>query len=393
MIHLSEDQTAVADTVRDFVRRSVLPRTQEIEQSGVIPQSLLKTGAEIGLFGLGIPEEYGGSGADLMTTVVALEALCEGPNAVSMVMGPSAPAAAITMTGTEAQRQCYLPRLAAGDVIASFALTESEAGSDAAAIRTRAVQRGEEYVLSGSKIYIGRASIAGLFLISAVTDPGQGAKGISVFLVELNEQLKVGSPDVQLGLRGSAGGEVHLDNVVVPASAMLGERGEGFDVLKSTLHRARLWAGARSLGAATAALELTLQHVRDRKQFSKPLLDFQAVKIRLADMATDLAAARTLVYHAAEVLASGADAGQEVSVAKLFATEAAGRVVDQAVQLHGAMGVSAEYPIERFYRDVRAYRILDGASDIQRLVIASGLRKHGAGRAMVPGSASALSSG
>jgi alkylation response protein AidB-like acyl-CoA dehydrogenase len=154
-----------------------------------------------------------------------------------------------------------------------------------------------------------------------------------------------------------------------------------------TLHRARLWAGARSLGASTAALDLTLEHVRDRKQFGTSLIDFQAVKMRLADMATDLSAARLLVYHAAELLAAGVDAGQEVSVAKLFATEAAGRIVDHAVQLHGAMGVSAEYSIERFYRDVRAYRILDGASDIQRLVISSGLRKRGTGRQLIPGSA------
>lgn len=389
MFQLSDDATSIAETVREFVRRAVNPAAGEIERTGVIPQAVLKAGADIGLFGLGIPEEYGGVGTDLITTVVALESLCEGPNAVSMVMGPSAPAAAIVMAGTETQKRRYLPRLATGEVIASFALTESEAGSDAAAIRTRARQRGDEYVLSGSKIYIGRASIAGLFLVSAVTDPGRGSDGISVFLVEPNDRLKVGSPDVQLGLRGSAGGEVHLDDVVVPATAMLGERGKGFEVLKLTLHRARLWAGARAIGASTAALDLTLRHVRDRRQFGKALLDFQAVKMRLADMATDLAAARMLVYHAAEVIASGADGGQEVSMAKLFATEAAGRIVDHAVQLHGAMGVSAEHPIERFYRDVRAYRILDGASDIQRLVISSGLRKHGLSGELVPGSAGA----
>ena len=387
MFTLSDDAGAIATTVRQFVRRDVLPVTAEIERTGVIPDELLAAGADLGLFGLGIPEEYGGVTDDLISTVVAMEALCEGTNAISMVMGPSAAAAAISMVGTEEQKRTHLPRLASGEVIASFALTESEAGSDAGAIRTRAVPQGEDYVITGSKIYIGRASMAGLFLVSAVTDPGQGSAGISVFLVEPSANVKVGSADVQLGLRGSGGAEVHFDGVVVPAGNMLGERGEGFDVLKSTLHRARLWAGARSLGASKAALELTLQHVQDRQQFGKSLIDFQAVKMRLADMATDLAAARLLVYHAAETLAAGSDAGQEVAVAKLFATEAAGRIVDHAVQLHGAMGVSAEYPIERLYRDVRAYRILDGASDIQRLVISSGLRKRGAGREIVPGSA------
>jgi alkylation response protein AidB-like acyl-CoA dehydrogenase len=388
MPQLPETVRAVRDLVGDFVSRTVQPLADELERTGRIPQEILDRGAEIGLFGLGIPEEYGGSGNDPMTTVVALEALCEGPNAVSMVLGPSAPSAAIAMAGTEDQRQHYLPRLARGEIIASFALTEPEAGSDAAAIRTRAVRDGDSWVLSGEKIYIGRAAVAGVFLVSAVTDPGQGADGITVFLVDAGQGVRVGRADQHLGLHGSAGASVHFDNAVVPDSAVLGSVGKGFSVLKLTLHRARLWAGARSLGAATAALNLAVEHVRRREQFGKPLLDFQAVKVRLADMATELAAARMLVYHAAEVITDGKDAGQEVSIAKLYATEAAGRIVDQALQLHGGMGVSAEYPLERFYRDVRAYRILDGASDIQRLVIASGLRRNGVGRGLVPGAAS-----
>jgi alkylation response protein AidB-like acyl-CoA dehydrogenase len=382
---VSQEAQAVRDAVRTFVARVAEPAAAEMERTNAIPDSVLRAGADVGLFGLGIPEEYGGAGTDLLTTVVALEALCEGPNAVSMVMGPSAPAAALVMAGTDEQRQKYLPSLAAGEVIASFALTESEAGSDAAAIRTRAVERDGQFVISGSKIYIGRASLAGLFLVSAVTDPGRGAAGISVFLVESSDRVGIGSPDLQMGLRGSGGAEVHFDDVVVPASAMLGQRGAGFDVLKLTLHRARLWAAARSIGASKAALDLSLSHVAQRKQFGQPLGDFQAVRMRLADMATDLAAARLLVYHAAEVLTQGGDGGQEVSMAKLFATEAAGRITDHAVQLHGGMGVSSEYPVERFARDVRAYRILDGASDIQRLVISSGLRKWGMGKGMVPG--------
>lgn len=384
---ISEDARAIQEVVREFVSRSVVPVADEIENSGRIPVKVLEQGAEIGLFGLGIPEEYGGSGTDLMATVLALEALCEGPNAVSMVMGPTAPAAAIVENGTEEQRAGYLPRLATGEIIASFALTEPEAGSDAAAIRTRAVLDGDDWVITGEKIYIGRAAVAGLFLVSAVTDPTKGAEGITVFLVDSDSHVRVGPEDAQLGLRGAAGAPVHFDSARVPASAVLGDVGGGFAVLRSTLQRARLWAGARSLGAANAALDLATRHVARREQFGKPLISFQAVKVRLADMATELAAARLLVYHAAEVLAQGRDASQEVSVAKLYATEAAGRIVDQALQLHGGMGVSAEYPLERLYRDVRAYRILDGASDIQRLVISSGLRKNGIGRGLVPGSA------
>lgn len=379
---------AVQDVVRDFVARTVNPLAAEMERTGRIPQPILDRGAEIGLFGLGIPEEYGGNGTDLMTTVLALEALCEGPNAVSMVMGPTAPAAAIVAMGTDEQKSHYLPRLAQGEIIASFALTESEAGSDAAAIRTRAVRTEGGWEITGEKIYIGRAAVAGLFLVSAVTDPDKGPGGITVFLVDPGPQVQVGKEDAQLGLHGAAGAPVHFDGVRVTDDAVLGPLDGGFAVLKSTLHRARLWAGARSIGAATAALDLALRHVAQREQFGQPLLKFQAVKIRLADMATELAAARMLVYHAADELSAGRDAGQEVSVAKLYATEAAGRIVDTALQLHGGMGVSTEYPLERLYRDVRAYRILDGASDIQRLVISSGLRKHGVGRGLVPGSSS-----
>ena len=386
MHQLPETAQSVQDVVREFVRRTVLPVATDIDRTGVIPQEVLRQGAEIGLFGLGIPEEYGGAGTDLVTTVAALEALCEGPNSVSMVMGPSAPAAAICLGGSAEQRDRHLPRLARGDTIASFALTEPEAGSDAASIRTKAVRNGDEWTISGSKIYISRAGMAGLFLVSAVTTPGVGAGGISVFLVDKCDRVVIGQEDRQIGLHGSSSAEVLFDDVVVPDSAMLGVEGAGFDVLKMTLHRARLWAGARSLGAGQACLAMTIQHVKERKQFGKALISFQAVKMRLADMATDLAASRLLVYHAAEALEAGIDASQEVSVAKLFATEAAGRIVDNAVQLHGAMGVSADYPVERFYRDVRAYRILDGASDIQRLVIASGLRKRGEGRSLVPGS-------
>jgi acyl-CoA dehydrogenase len=388
MSQIPDTAKAVQEVVRDFVARTVNPLADEMERSGRIPQEILRKGAGIGLFGLGIPEEFGGTGTDLMTTVLALEALCEGPNAVSMVMGPTAPAAAIVATGTDKQRRRYLPRLASGEVIASFALTEPEAGSDAAAIRTRAVRHGDGWLINGEKIYIGRAAVAGLFLVSAVTDPSKGVEGITVFLVEAGDNVRVGKEDDQLGLRGAAGAPVHFDDVEITDSAVLGTVGGGFAVLRSTLHRARLWAGARSLGAANGALNLATKHVAQRKQFGQPLINFQAVKIRLADMATELAAARLLVYHAAEVLADGKDASQEVSIAKLYATEAAGRIVDTAVQLHGGMGVSAEYPLERLYRDVRAYRILDGASDIQRLVISSGLRKHGVGHGVIPGSSS-----
>lgn len=385
MFTLPDSDRDVRDTVRAFVEQKVEPVAAEIEETGQIPRHVLDGGAELGLFGLGIPERFGGSGESLLTTAVAVEALSYGPGAVTMVMGPSAPAAAICLSGSEEQKQRYLPDLAAGRKIAAFSLTESEAGSDAAAIRTRAVRDGEDWVISGTKLYISRAALADLFLVSAVTDPSRGKDGITVFLVDKSPQVRVGKEDVQLGLRGSSSAEVHFDGVRVGPEQVLGEVGKGFDVLKRTLTRARLWAAARSTGAMAACLDLTLAHVGQRVQFGRPLVEFQAVKLKLADMAVDVAAARHLLYSSAHALDEGRDATQETSVAKLFATEAACRVADAAVQLHGAMGVSREYPVERFYRDVRAYRILDGASDIQRLVIASALRRRGTGRSLVPG--------
>lgn len=385
MFALPDSARDVRDTVRAFVDQKVEPVANEIEETGRIPQHLLDSGAELGLFGLGISERFGGSGENLLTTAVAVEALSHGPGAVTMVMGPSAPAAAIGLSGSADQKDRYLPDLAAGRKIASFSLTESEAGSDAAAIRTRAVRDGDDWVISGTKLYISRAGLAELFLVSAVTDPALGRDGITVFLVDRSPRVRVGKEDVQLGLRGSSSAEVFFDDVRVGPEQVLGTVGKGFEVLKQTLTRARLWAAARSTGAMAACLDLTLTHVGQRVQFGHPLGEFQAVKLKLADMAVDLAAARHLLYSSAQTLDEGGDGIQETSVAKLFATEAAGRVADMAVQLHGAMGVSREYPVERFYRDVRAYRILDGASDIQRLVIASGLRRRGAGRSLVPG--------
>jgi acyl-CoA dehydrogenase len=384
-IELPQTARDMQSAVRGFVTDVVEPVAAQVEATGVVPDSLLKSAAEIGLFGLGIPEQYGGAGTDLLHTVVALEALAHGPGGVTMLIGPSAPAAAICLAGSEEQRLSYLPDLASGRRIAAYALTESEAGSDISAIRTHAARAGSGWVLSGSKLYISRARVASLFVVSAKTRREEGKGGISVFIIEKADGVVVGQDDIQLGLRGSGSAEVHFDNLYVDENRLLGELDQGLDVLKTSLTRARLWASARSIGAMAACLDLTLLHVGTRTQFGRHLGEFQAVRMKLADMATDLAAARLLVYTAAEVLDAGRDGTQETSIAKLFATEAAGRVADTAVQLHGALGVSKGYPIERFFRDVRAYRILDGASDIQRLVISSGLRRHGTADAIYPG--------
>ncbi|MBI2115130.1 MAG: acyl-CoA dehydrogenase family protein, partial [candidate division NC10 bacterium] len=326
------------------------------------------------------PPEYGGTGFGELGSVVALEELSRTNGAVSMVICPTAPAATIALAGTEAQKQQYLPPLARGERLAAFCLTEPTAGSDATGIRTSAVRTGDRYILNGSKLYISRAAIAGTFIVTAVTDPTRKAKGgITVFIVERDYPgFSIGSKDDEMGLRGSESAEVVFQDCEVPAANVIGAVGGGFDVMRKILDRARLWAAARSVGASQRILELSLQYAVTREQFGKPIGAFQAVRLKLADMATLLHAGRLMLYQTARKIDQGEEAVQEASMAKLFSSEAAGQIADMGVQIHGAMGFMKPTPVERFYRDVRAYRILDGTSDIQRLIIAGKLlRSHG----------------
>jgi acyl-CoA dehydrogenase len=374
------------DGLRRFVTEEIEPRAAVIERSNDVPQELLVKARELGLFGLSIPEEYGGSGESEVASCVALEALSHGPGGVTFFLAPTAPAAAIRFAGTEAQRRKFLPKLARGELFSAFCLTEAAAGSDAAGIKTRAERRGDRWILNGSKIWISRASRAGIFLVSAVTDPAKRGKGgITIFVMEKRHGLNVGKPDRLMGLAGSGSAEVSFEDCEVTDADVLGTVGGGFDVLKFILGRARLWAAARAVGVCSRALEISLAHAAEREQFGKKLGEFQAIQHKLADMTSDVYTGRLLLYRAAALYDAGLDPVQEVSIAKLFCTEAAGRAADNAIQIHGAMGLSQDFHVERLYRDCRAYRILDGTSDIQRLMIASNIRRRGMGEAMAPG--------
>lgn len=383
---LPQELIQLRDMLCRFLDNVIFPEANWIETHNEVPQSILTKAAELGLFGFSIPEEYGGLGDSEMMSCVALETLSRGPGGVTFFLAPSAPAAAIRFAGTQAQRDRYLPRLAQGEIFSAFCLSEAGAGSDAAGIKTRAIRRNGKWVVNGSKLWISRAAKADLFLVSAVTDPEKRGKGgITVFLTEKNPGIVVGKPDWQLGGRGSGSAEVSFQDCEFSDDDILGQEGEGFEVLKFILGRARLWAAARAVGIQQRALEVVLEHTAAREQFGKKLGDFQAVKMKIADMAADLYTSRLLLYRAAELFDSGLDPAQEVAIAKLHATEAACRSADQAVQLHGAMGVSQEYHVERLYRDARAYRILDGTSDIQRLMIASAVQRRGLGETLAPG--------
>ncbi|HTU02787.1 MAG TPA: acyl-CoA dehydrogenase family protein [Candidatus Sulfotelmatobacter sp.] len=372
---MPEEIELLRRSVRDFVEKEAEPLAEQIDRDAQVPTSLMKQAAELGLFGLSIPAEYGGSGFGELGSVVALEELSRTNGAVGMVICPTAPAATIALAGTEAQKQKYLPPLAAGERLAGFCLTEPGAGSDAAGIKTSAVRKGDTFILNGNKLYTSRAAIAETFVVSAVTDPARKTKGgISVFLVEKGfPGFSVGSKDEEMGLRGSGSAEVVFEDCEVPADNVVGVVGGGPDVLRKILDRARLWAAARALGASRRILELSLDYACLREQFGKKIGAFQAIRLKLADMATWIHAGQFMVYQVAWKIDRGEDAVQEASMAKLFCSEMAGRIADMGVQIHGAMGFMKPTPVERFYRDVRAYRILDGTSDIQRLIIAGKL--------------------
>lgn len=383
---LPEELVQLSDMLRRFVDEEIAPRAGEIERTNEVPADLLAQAAELGLFGFSIPEAYGGLGESELMSSVALEMLSRGPGGVTFFIAPSAPAAAIRLGGNDAQRERFLPDLAAGKTFAAFCLSEAGAGSDAAGISTRAERKDGRWIINGSKLWISRAAKSDLFLVSAVTDPAKRAKGgITIFVMKKRPGISVGPADWQMGLRGSGSAEVSFQDVEASDEDVLGEVGGGFEVLKFILGRARLWAAARAVGVISRALEVSLEHTAERKQFGKQLGEFQAIKLKLADMTSDLYTARLLLHQAARLYDEGHDAAQEVAIAKLFSTEAATRAADMAVQIHGAMGVSQDYHVERLYRDCRAFRILDGTSDIQRLMIASKVQRSGMGEGLAPG--------
>lgn len=383
---LPDELVQLRDTVKRFTDNVIEPYAAQIDKTNEVPQEILTQAAELGLFGLSIPEEYGGLGESEMMSCVALETLSRGPGGVTFFIAPSAPAAAIRFAGTEAQRKQFLPLLASGESSSAFCLSEASAGSDAAGIKTRAIRRDGKWVVNGSKLWISRAAKADIFLVSAVTDPEKRANGgITIFVGKKRPGIVVGKPDWQMGGRGSGSAEVSFQDVEFSDDEVLGEVGNGFGVLKFILGRARLWAAARAVGVQQRALEVVLEHVQTREQFGKKLGELQAIKLKIADMTADLYTSRLLLHRAAELFDLGHDPAQEVAIAKLFATEACSRAADTAIQVHGAMGVSQDFVVERLYRDSRAYRILDGTSDIQRMMISSAVQRRGIGEAMAPG--------
>ena len=371
---LSEEQALIRDTLRQFVAAEVLPVAAEMDRTSRFPSTAIERLSELGLLGMTIPEAYGGAGLDTLTSTVAIEELARGSAslAVTVSVNSSVCADPIARYGTEEQRRRYLPILARGEFLGGFSLTEPDSGSDASHLRVRAIRDGDSYVLNGDKAWVTNVQVGRIFVVLAVTDPAQGTRGITAFLVESDAPgFSFGKLEDKTGLRSSLTGGIHLQDCRIPAANRLGEEGQGFQIAMATLDGSRIGIGAQALGIARACLEESVAYARQRQAFGKPIGELQAIQFMLADMATAIEGARLLVHRAAWLRDRGdVPYTREASMAKLFATEMVNRVAYQAVQIHGAYGYSREYPVERYSRDARVTTIYEGTSEIQRLVIA-----------------------
>lgn len=370
---LSSEHQLFRERFRAFADEVVAPRAAEIDRTGEFPRDVIAAAAELGLLGLPIPEEYGGVGADSLAFALLIEeisAAC-GSTGLTIAAHTGLAAVPISLFGNEEQKQRFLVPLAQGEMLGAFGLTEPQAGSDAGATRTTAVRDGDEFVINGQKIFTTNGSIAGVVIVTAVTDPSAGRHGISNIIVPADAPgISFGQDQEKMGLHGSVTSQVYFQDCRVPVDNLLGKPGEGFKQFLQVLDGGRVGIGAMSLGIGRAALDAARSYAAEREQFGHPIADFQAVSFMLADMATSLEAARWLVYRAAWLKDCGQRYTKEAAMAKLFASEAAERICHKAIQIHGGYGYTNEYPVERYYRDVRLTEIGEGTSEIQRLVIA-----------------------
>ncbi|MBY0519961.1 MAG: acyl-CoA dehydrogenase family protein [Sphingomonas sp.] len=375
MIRDPESFNILLDTIARLVREKLIPRENEVTENDEIPADLLADLRTMGLFGLTIPEAYGGLGLTSEEEVLTSMALCYASPVFRSIVGTNngIGAQGIVIDGTEEQKRRYLPRLASGEIIGSFALTEPESGSDAGSLKTAARRDGDHYVINGAKRYITNAPEASVFTVMARTDPqSRDARGVSAFIVDRDAPgLSVGPPDRKMGQRGSHTADVIFEDVRVPAANIIGgKEGMGFKTAMKVLDKARLNIAAVCVGAAERLLDEALNYARERKQFGKAIAEFQLIQAMLADSKAEIYAARSMVLEAARKKDGGEGITMEASCAKLFAAEMVGRVADRAVQIHGGAGYMQATAVERLYRDVRLFRLFEGTSQIQQLVIA-----------------------
>ncbi len=375
---LTEEQQLLEKTARDFANKEVAPKAAEIDREHRYPKELVKQMAELGFLGVAVPDEYGGAGMDNVGYVLAMEEISRACSSTGVIMSVnnSLVCDPILKFGTEAQKQKYLVPLAAGDKLGCFALSEPEAGTDAAAQTTVARTDGDDWIINGTKNFITNAPVADTMVLICMTDKAAGHRGISAFIVDMKtDNVRCGSADDKLGIRGSQSSQVFLDDARIPGDCLLGEIGKGFKVAMATLDGGRIGIAAQALGIARACLEDSREYAADRKTFGKPIAQHQAIQWKLADMATELDAARLLTLRAAWLKDRKQPFGKESAMAKLYASDIANKAAREAIQIFGGNGYVTEYPVERYFRDAKITEIYEGTSEVQRIVIASYLMK------------------
>jgi alkylation response protein AidB-like acyl-CoA dehydrogenase len=374
--HVNEDEKALIEAIRELAQERVAPRAAEIDHTAQFPWDIKELLAQQDILAMPFPTEYGGIGASELAIVMAIEELARCCATTSLILAAQQLGALpIMLAGTDEQKRRYFPRLASGEWLAAFGLTESGSGSDAAAMKTRAVRQGDKYILNGSKRFITNGGLAHVNAIFALTDPNAGTRGISAFIVEDDfPGFAVGRVEDKMGIKGSQTAELIFTDCEVPAENLLGREGDGFKIAMMTLDRTRPGIGAQALGIAQGALDLAVSYSKQRVQFNRPIAENQGIQFMLADMATRVEAARLLVYNAAEMIDHGdASFGKYSAMAKMFASDAAMSVTSDAIQVLGGYGYMKEYPAERMMRDAKITQIYEGTNQIQRLVIARAL--------------------
>ncbi|MCP8967969.1 acyl-CoA dehydrogenase [Ectobacillus ponti] len=372
---LTEEQDMMRKMVRDFAEKEIAPFVPQMEQ-GEFPREVLRKMGGLGLMGIPIPEEYGGAGMDFTSYILAIHELSRVSAAIGVILAvhTSVGTNPILYFGTEEQKCKYVPKLAAGEMLGAFALTEPGAGSDAGSLKTKAVRNGDHYVVNGSKVFITNGGEADTYILFASTNPSMGTKGISAFIVEKGTTgLVIGKDEHKMGLHGSRTVQLTFEDMRVPAENLLGAEGQGFKIAMSNLDVGRIGIGAQALGIAEAALHDANEYAKTRYQFGKPINTQQGIAFKLADMATGVEASRLLVYRAASLRQQGLPCGKEASMAKLFASQTAMHVAIEAIQVLGGYGYTKDYAVERFFRDAKVCEIYEGTSEIQRIVISKQL--------------------
>ncbi|WML28521.1 acyl-CoA dehydrogenase [Neobacillus sp. OS1-33] len=368
----TEEQEMMRKMVRDFAQKEIAPFVERMEETDEYPLEIIRKMGEYGLLGIPIPTEYGGVGADFTSYILTINEIAKVSATVGVILSvhTSVGTNPILYFGTEEQKQKYIPKLASGEYIGAFALTEPNAGSDAGKIRTSAVKKGDKYILNGSKIFITNGGMADTYVTFAVTNPEAGSRGISAFIVEKDTPgFSVGKKERKMGLHGSSTTELIFDNAEVPVGNLLGQEGEGFKIAMANLDAGRIGIAAQGLGIAEAALESSIQYAQERIQFGKPIAANQGISFKIADMATEVEAAKLLVYRAAQLRSRGIKCGKEASMAKRFSTDTAMKTATEAVQIFGGYGYTKDYPVERLFRDAKITQIYEGTNEIQRVVI------------------------